>query len=1071
MNRLYGSEPLAASVKPKPGWQHAPWQDYPQDDDIPSVQKVAQGGRIYDTRKYFKPGGLVEPGVTHYGKQQYYFYDKNNTQKPHRVSGQKMIDGKVVESIDTRFKLKKDAIAAAKEFQTKVKDIVVPYRTVEGRIPKGKLTLLNKYSQLFYEKDFAELTDEKKIWKVQNRAKKGKFVKKTMFDRFSPENEEKITKAFSDEFKIDFDNKGRYGVDRYLPGTKTANPEYTAIRNFVEKGYRKTVKDLLSASDQRKVMNNFELPEGVKEWNFKKYIYGIPDTGSTNRNLGKRIANNLAEKKDWVVAADWATPKGWMLGSMHRAWKNKVILPNGQLAYEPKWETINGKKRIVGFTDNTTYGHGKTYYGLKKWNTIHKGTNWANHADFKSASKFVSIAKKSYAQPNEVIMKLLEKKGVARDGRLTLNHVLNFLAKQEGKATVERAIVKHHRGGVGAKDALRARATNDIQLLTNTVNNEVTKIENRVLKNNKILPADIAELKKLEASIRGPDGRLYGGGSRTASGGLKMIERQAVEKIKKWEPATVKKFENYIKAIGCPGLAAGGRVGFAETGSANCFNLGREKIRTGQIKAGAEESNFKKLIKAAKGARGVARVTGLGLAWEAAFAPIIVGWMGSEGESWERMKHELAYGPILEGLGVPAKYVPGESAEEELKKYIGNDAYDLSKIHEISGRYQFLPTAWDPSGAHTRFDYTPGRLDYLKMELDREINRGGKIGGKPGRKTYKQFQIEKEIQKYQDEAQNRFSTFMRRIPHGEFADTEKYHAAEKELDKGRVALEADKATRKEEGFGGIFSGKLDPTEEMLGLQAGGRVGFKLGGIDKGRRAFMKWLAGLTGAGIAAGTGLLKFGKTIGKGKTVIKAGDHIIQGTEGMPNWFIPLVNRIVKEGDDVTAKLGTVEREIVHTKKISAGEEVTVYNNLDTGNVRVEYNSPNIMGEGVAGPVQLEYRAGEVITEGKHAGKKTKPEFEAMESEPVGHTHGPDDYSIEWDGEYVVGRVEDLTSDTSKLKEFGTKKNLTHRDKVIAKKKQKAVQKVHENESDYIVSRQGEGEWDDYLPDIDDLD
>ena len=69
MNRLYGSEQQVASVKPKPGWQHAPWQDYPQDDDIPSVQKVAEGGRIYDTRKYFKPGGLVEPGVVNYARK------------------------------------------------------------------------------------------------------------------------------------------------------------------------------------------------------------------------------------------------------------------------------------------------------------------------------------------------------------------------------------------------------------------------------------------------------------------------------------------------------------------------------------------------------------------------------------------------------------------------------------------------------------------------------------------------------------------------------------------------------------------------------------------------------------------------------------------------------------------------------------------------------------------------------------------------------------------------------------------------------------------------------------------
>ena len=70
----------------------------------------------------------------------------------------------------------------------------------------------------------------------------------------------------------------------------------------------------------------------------------------------------------------------------------------------------------------------------------------------------------------------------------------------------------------------------------------------------------------------------------------------------------------------------------------------------------------------------------------------------------------------------------------------------------------------------------------------------------------------------------------------------------------------------------------------------------------------------------------------------IKSSNHIIQNTKDMPDWFIPLINRVVKEGDDVTAKLGTVEREIVHTKKIGKGEEVTVYQNLDTGNVRVEY-------------------------------------------------------------------------------------------------------------------------------------
>ena len=189
-----------------------------------------------------------------------------------------------------------------------------------------------------------------------------------------------------------------------------------------------------------------------------------------------------------------------------------------------------------------------------------------------------------------------------------------------------------------------------------------------------------------------------------------------------------------------------------------------------------------------------------------------------------------------------------------------------------------------------------------------------------------------------------------------------------------------------------------------------------------------------------------------------------------MPDWFIPLVNRVVKEGDDVTKKLGTVEREIVHTKKIGKGEEATVYQNLDTGNVRVDYDSPHNLGEGI-GPVSLEYRAPQVIDEGKHAGKKTNPEFEAYEPEPVGYTHGPDDYAIEWDGTNIVGRAEDLVSDTSKLKEFAIKKKPTMKEIVIRKKKKDQVNAIHKDESDYIATKQGEGEWDDYLPDIDDMD
>ena len=258
--------------------------------------------------------------------------------------------------------------------------------------------------------------------------------------------------------------------------------------------------------------------------------------------------------------------------------------------------------------------------------------------------------------------------------------------------------------------------------------------------------------------------------------------------------------------------------------------------------------------------------------------------------------------------------------------------------------------------------------------------------------------------------------------------------------------------------------QFDVNQPMLA--AGGRVPFGKGkvvtGIDKGRRAFMKWLAGLTGAGIAAGTGLLKWGKVAGKGKTVVKAADHVVQSTPGMPDWYIPLINRIVKEGDDVTAKLGTVEREIVHTKKIGNGEEVTVYQNLDTGNVRVTYGPLHPRASNDLSTVHLEYRAPEVIDSGKMKGQKTKPEFDAVESEPKYVAVGPDDAEVQWDFDNVVGNVDDLTTDTSKLKEFGTKRKLTHKDKVKAKKKQKYRQQLEEDTStqvDYSASKYGEGD------------
>ena len=74
MNRLYGNEQQVAmgtgSVIPEEFDELSPREEqYYQQGPFSTREDflAAKGGSVYNTRKYFKPGGLVEPGVTHYG--------------------------------------------------------------------------------------------------------------------------------------------------------------------------------------------------------------------------------------------------------------------------------------------------------------------------------------------------------------------------------------------------------------------------------------------------------------------------------------------------------------------------------------------------------------------------------------------------------------------------------------------------------------------------------------------------------------------------------------------------------------------------------------------------------------------------------------------------------------------------------------------------------------------------------------------------------------------------------------------------------------------------------------------
>ena len=225
---------------------------------------------------------------------------------------------------------------------------------------------------------------------------------------------------------------------------------------------------------------------------------------------------------------------------------------------------------------------------------------------------------------------------------------------------------------------------------------------------------------------------------------------------------------------------------------------------------------------------------------------------------------------------------------------------------------------------------------------------------------------------------------------------------------------------------------------------GGRIGFKDGMT---RRTFLKIFGGLVSLPIV-GKVLAPLKLTKGVSKVPIIKTDNV----PGKPEWFDQLVNKVIIEGDDVTKRFATAERQSIHQKKLDDGSVVRVTEDVDDGAVRVEYESEqNVFGD----PVQLEYKK-PLPDEGA---PKPTAEFTTAESGPVGRSRGPDDYEIDVD-EVGGTSIKDLDSDVSKLKEYATGRGPTMKEIVEIKKrkdKAKAITEDPEAQADAVIARQGE--------------
>jgi len=264
-----------------------------------------------------------------------------------------------------------------------------------------------------------------------------------------------------------------------------------------------------------------------------------------------------------------------------------------------------------------------------------------------------------------------------------------------------------------------------------------------------------------------------------------------------------------------------------------------------------------------------------------------------------------------------------------------------------------------------------------------------------------------------------------------------------------------------EGIGGtlMYNMETGKPEFNIGFKKsfadGGRAGFKEGS-GMTRRSFLKILGGLAAIPIVG-----KFLKPLKTAKGIKSVPIIKTDNVPGKPEWFDALVNKVIIEGDDVTKRFATADRQAVHQKTLDDGSVVRVTEDVDDGAVRVEYESEaNVFGDDVL----MEYKK-PLPDEGN---PKPSAEFSTAESGPVGRQAGPDDYELDVD-EVGGSSISDLDSDVSKLKEYATGKKPTMKEFVQNKKrrdKASAITNDIDGAASYAVARrQG-----DYVPEPDDF-
>ena len=218
---------------------------------------------------------------------------------------------------------------------------------------------------------------------------------------------------------------------------------------------------------------------------------------------------------------------------------------------------------------------------------------------------------------------------------------------------------------------------------------------------------------------------------------------------------------------------------------------------------------------------------------------------------------------------------------------------------------------------------------------------------------------------------------------------------------------------------------------------GGRVDFKNGGMD--RRSFLKLVGGLASLPV--------LGKFF---KFVKPATKKVLENAPtGTPDWFAPLVEKIAKEGIDISDKAAMIERQTVKELKTPDGT-YTLTQTPDTGEITVSVDTLAGVNDAPVDFVMTPNRITDIAEDGKPI--VDRGEFNIIEMRPTGKMVGPEDYDINLD-EFVTNNLDDVASDWHAVEEFATGKT----SKPAQASRRQFKQSVEEDPLEDVLNRQGD--------------